>query len=119
MQTYRQTAQDTARDVIVSFRDLASDERPAALAQLSRAAQTSPTANSIRGKALIQFWEEAARAVALDTEHTSGTYAGTIEAHGNAREAAFNSAGDALFAVIVSVVPVTAAGLLAGTPAQV
>jgi hypothetical protein len=119
MHIERQTAHEIAIDVITSFRDVSPTERPAALAQLSRAADTSPTANSRRGRALIAFWQEAARAVALDTEHQDRTYTGTVEAHGNARDAAFVAAGNALYSVVVQIVPVTAAALLAGQPVEV
>ncbi len=118
MHLERQTAHEIARDVITSFRDVSPTERPAALAQVARAADTSPTANSRRGRALIAFWQEASRAVALDTEHQDRTYTGTVEAHSNARDAAIKAAGDALFAVVVSIVPVTAAALLAGLPVE-
>jgi hypothetical protein len=119
MTDHRQQSHDIARDTIVSFRDMHPDARAAKLSSLTTAAQTSPTANSLRGKALISFWDVAARAIALDTEHMAGTYSGTTEAHGNAREAAMAAAGDALLAYVVSVVPVSAAGLLSGAAAPV
>ncbi|MDX0601805.1 hypothetical protein GOD78_10980 [Sinorhizobium medicae] len=119
MHTHRAHAHDIARDTIVSFRDIAPDERAAKLASLTMAAEKSATANSIRGKALIQFWGKASHAVALDSEHVNGTYSGTAEAHGNQREVAIVAAGDALFAFTVSVVPVSVAALLSGEPAPV
>jgi len=119
MNTHRQTAHDIARETIVSFRDITPDERAAKFASLTTAAQKSPTANSIRGQALIHFWDTAAHAVALDTEHVAGTYTGTTEGHGNMREAAMVAAGDALFAYVVSIIPVSVAGLLAGEAAPV
>lgn len=116
--TERQTAHEIARDVIVSFRDLQPDERPAALAQLAQAADKSTTANSRRGRALVTFWQEASKAIDLDTAHQAQTYTGTTEAHGNARDAAFRAAGDALYDVVVQIVPITAAALLAGAPVE-
>lgn len=119
MNTHRQSAHDIAREAVVSFRDLSSEDRAAKLASLTMAAQKSITANSIRRQALIHFWDTAAHAVALDTEHMAGTYSGTTEGHGNQREAAFVAAGDALLAYVVSVVPVTVTALLSGAAAPV
>ena len=119
MTDHRQHAHDIARETIVSFRDITPDERAANLAFLANAAQTSATANSIRGQALISFWDAAAHAVALDTEHMAGSYTITTEAHGNIREAAMVAAGDALLAYVVSIVPITVSALLSGAAAPV
>ncbi|MDX1069333.1 hypothetical protein GOL32_12270 [Sinorhizobium medicae] len=119
MNTHRQTAHDIARETIVAFRDMTPEDRAAKLSSLTITAQKSPTANSIRGQALIRFWDTAAHAVALDTEHMAGSYTGTTEGHGNMREAAMVASGDALLAYVVSIIPVSVAGLLAGEAAPV
>lgn len=115
----RQKADEIARDVVVSFRDMLPEDRTAALAHLVQAADKSPTANSRRGRALVQFWQEASKAVDLDTAHQAQTYTITTEGHGNLRDAAFRAAGDALYDVVVQIVPITAAALLAGQPVEV
>jgi hypothetical protein len=114
MHLYRQTSKETAREVIVSFMDLSPADRAAKLANLSQDAQTRHSANSLRGKALIAFWQTASMAVALDCEHQSGDYKVTSEAHSHMREAAIVAAGDAIFSYVVSVIPISVAVLLSG-----